>query len=214
MEFCPECSFMLYTKLIADPEDTSAIKKNLVKYCKNCGYTGEKITNKLDKCVYKRQYDNNYIVDRIQANKYTIFDNTLPVLAIDCINKKCITNITDTLDDNIVIIDNLPEYYTEADIRKITLNDTLMGLMDSTFETIQVQLTNMLVKAIPEKKTDLIEAINKIVIEHGEKDETLHAIEYNSEYYKKEVIYIKYDPDNMKYMYICRNCSESWLGNN
>ena len=30
---------------------------------------------------------------------------------------------------------------------------------------------------------------------------------------ESEVLYIKYDPDNMKYLYMCVNCSTSWKGN-
>ena len=26
----------------------------------------------------------------------------------------------------------------------------------------------------------------------------------------KEVMYVKYDPENMKYIYICVNCGTSW----
>ena len=29
-----------------------------------------------------------------------------------------------------------------------------------------------------------------------------------------EVLYIKYDPNDMKYLYMCVNCSTSWQGNN
>ena len=34
--------------------------------------------------------------------------------------------------------------------------------------------------------------------------------ESNTGSVEKDVIYIKYDPVNMKYMYICNICSESW----
>tara|TARA_B110000208_G_scaffold35160_1_gene46496 strand:- start:316 stop:963 length:648 start_codon:yes stop_codon:yes gene_type:complete len=215
MEFCPECSFMLYTKLVGSTEVPVTKKRNLVKYCKNCGYTGNKIVNHKDKCVYKRLYDNNYIVDRIQKNKYTIFDSTLPVLAIDCINDSCITNTDlDNMTDSIIIIDNLPEYYTETDIKTLIRSTEVNTFIDTSFNSLRVKLTSLVLKSLPGKKDELKAKINTILIKSGEHNETLHAIDYSSDFYKKEVIYIKYDPDNMKYMYICRNCSESWLGNN
>ena len=33
----------------------------------------------------------------------------------------------------------------------------------------------------------------------------------NSEKYKQDVIYLRYDDKNMKYMYLCCNCDENWI---
>ena len=47
MQFCPECKFMLYTKLLK-PENT------LINYCKNCNWSGE--LEDINTCIYKRNY--------------------------------------------------------------------------------------------------------------------------------------------------------------
>ena len=39
-------------------------------------------------------------------------------------------------------------------------------------------------------------------------DENLEVEEYNK--INKEVLFVKYDPDNMKYLYMCVNCGTSW----
>ena len=63
MEFCPECNFMLYTKLSheIDGDESSALK--LFNYCKNCGHQSGVISD--NKSVYKRNYENDFIADNL-----------------------------------------------------------------------------------------------------------------------------------------------------
>lgn len=82
MDFCQHCDNMMYVKL--DEE------KNLVLYCKNCGYETKKMRNQGS---YPLIHDNR-IDDETRysqaINKNIVFDPTLPhVNNIDCPNKNC-----------------------------------------------------------------------------------------------------------------------------
>ena len=64
----------------------------------------------------------------------------------------------------------------------------------------------------PKEFSSKLEAVlNSLPVEN-----LLNGIEIDDEFKKpeREVLYIKYDPENMKYLYMCVNCGTSWLGNN
>ena len=85
MQFCPQCKFMTYTKLNCN--ESPPILEN---YCKNCGWKGVKDIS--SKAIYKRNYKEDYIAEKVLSNKYTIFDVSLPRVEYDCINPECATN--------------------------------------------------------------------------------------------------------------------------
>ena len=71
MEFCEQCQFMLYTKLEdkgKNSEGKDCLK--LMNYCKNCGY--EKERDATNESIYERNYQKNFIADKLLSNKYTI----------------------------------------------------------------------------------------------------------------------------------------------
>lgn len=198
MEFCPGCNYMLYTKLITKDDDTKSIK--LVNYCKNCDYQKERESTK-DCSVYKRNYDNDYAAHKLLINKYTIYDNTLPKLCIECVSDNCITNL-DIDNSKSFVINNVPEIPDE--INNILEEDT-----ELIEKKIPIKLTSILVILKNSvDKTNLMKKYNDYQLDDSTKLKT-------SEFIKpiKEVLYIKYDPHNMKYLYMCVNCGTSWLGN-
>lgn len=239
MNFCENCNFMLYKKLQGS-DDCKGIPENskvchLIEYCKNCGY--EKPVVEDNTSVYKRTYQSNFAIDNIVKNKYIVYDNTLPRLLIDCKNKNCITsehynylNYT-----NSIIVGNIPENITNADIK-----DLLTGFStDSMTETLQdrdyvqtingfrmhfkrIRLCEIIVYYTHENISDesnieLLQTINTSFKEYIEtfdvkekfgQTEKLYLENYKK--YNKEVLYVKYDPQNMKYLYMCVNCGTSW----
>jgi rubrerythrin len=208
---------MLYTKLKTDENSSNNSSDNLNDeekkdidrpsileyYCKNCAYTTEMTDT--NTCIYKRNYEEDYIVERVISNKYTIYDNTLPRVNYDCINKDCPTNIDyDELDkEAYIMIDNLPPDYTNDDIETIFLND-----LESIEKTVRVKLTKYIIV--------LKSVADRIPFENKYKNKEIDGYKLNIIDYekpKKEVIYIKYDNINMKYLYICANCGTSWKKN-
>ena len=119
MNFCKNCNFMLYKKLANEEKSTvcNVSKESktcqLYEYCKNCGY--EKDITDEEVSVYKRNYKNNFVIDKIIKNKYIVYDNTLPRLNIDCKNERCISNeyFSHLNKNNCLIINNIPENITD-----------------------------------------------------------------------------------------------------
>lgn len=194
MQFCPTCKFLLYTKL--DNETN-----NLINYCKNCSWNGSLDTT--SNCIYKRNYQEDYIVDRVISNKYTIFDNTLPRVAFNCPNENCATNISNINIDNSFIINGIPIDISDNDLEFIYKNE-----LDNIKTVVRMKLSSLLIEANDvEQRDKLISQFRDMVLE-GNK---LSISEYSKP--KKEVLYIKYDNINMKYLYICAVCGTSWKKN-
>lgn len=200
MQFCPECNFMVYTKLSKSEDGSEEVK--LINYCKNCSWEGE--LEKTDDAIYKRNYENDFIADRILNNKYTIYDNALPRLTIGCINKKCLTNL-DINPDKTLIIDNLPETTEDSDIDSLLEESIKEG---KVIEKKRLRLTSIALTTPSIKiRDELIEKYNNMTIDTNQLSTKIYSKPDN------EVLYIKYDPENMKYLYMCVNCGSSWQGN-
>tara|TARA_B100001093_G_C26602948_1_gene916756 strand:+ start:119 stop:742 length:624 start_codon:yes stop_codon:yes gene_type:complete len=206
MQFCPECNFMVYTKLSTPEGDGD--EPSLINYCKNCSWTGT-LKNTED-AIYKRNYENDFIADRILNNKYTIYDNALPRLRIGCVNENCLTNL-EIDNERSLIINNLPETITEEEIFTDLLSEDINreGREILKRENVKrLRLTSIAITTSNKADRDyLIDKYNEIEYETN--------ILTTSEYKKpdNEVLYIKYDPENMKYLYMCVNCGSSWQGN-
>ena len=198
MQFCPQCNFMVYTKLSNEEGDGN--EPTLINYCKNCSWTG--VLENTEQAIYKRNYENDFIADRILNNKYTIYDNALPRLTIGCVNEKCLTNITIN-NASTFIINNLPETIDDSDIEQL-LKESEGEISNKT----RLRLTSIAITAINEdSKNSLMQKYNNMEFDNNI---------LTTEQYKKpdnEVLYIKYDPENMKYLYMCVNCGSSWQGN-
>ena len=205
MQFCPECNFMVYTKLSNQVEEETEGSKGdltLINYCKNCGWKG--VLENTETAIYRRNYENDFIADRILNNKYTIYDNALPRLNIGCTNDGCITNLS--IDsDNSFIIDNLPETIEDSDI-----SDFLKGDIDNNNISNYKRLRLTSVAVICKNSDVRDELLSKYA------EQNIDGNDLNTRNYTKpdnEVLYIKYDPENMKYLYMCVNCGSSWQGN-
>ena len=195
MQFCPECKFMTYTKL--NRTKTPHILEN---YCKNCGWKG--IKEDVSKPIYKRHYQEDYIANKALSNKYTIFDVALPRVAYDCPNTECVTNIKFD-PDKTVVITNIPPDHTEDEF-----NEIFSKFSEIIVKTYRVKLTSaIIVFNNSASKDTFTNSFDTKLINNYE----LYVNEYNPP--DKEVIYIKYDPNNMNYIYICVNCGISWKKN-
>ncbi len=217
MKFCPICKFMLYTKIKEnkppnDEEDTKSSTQSqqdiLQYYCKNCAWSKDEQTNDMNgssNCVYKRNYQEDYIVEKTISNKYTIYDNTLPRVTYDCINNDCPTNKDENIfnETNTIIVDNLPPDYTDNQVVNIFEDD-----IEKIYNAIRVKLTKYIISFNNESDKEIFVQKYNNTEESGYR---LNIVKYEKP--KKEVIYIKYDSINMKYLYICANCGTSWKKN-
>ncbi len=193
MEFCPMCNFMVYTKL-----NKGGDKPSLSHYCKNCGW--ENVIEDTKGPVYQRNYEEDHIADKALSNKYTIFDVTLPRVEYDCVNPMCAC-MRDIDSEMSFFVENIPEDMPADEFDKL-----FTDFSDNLAEKPQrVYLSQGLItcKSVEDKAKVKEQFSNKIVDEHK-----LHTKEYVKP--KNEILYIKYDPTNMKYLYLCAVCGTSW----
>lgn len=194
MQFCPECKFLTYTKL-------NEAKNQLLKYCKTCSWEGD--VENTDNSVYKRNYEEDYIADKIVTNKYTIYDVSLPRVEYDCTNPNCYTrqNINNELS---FIVNNISQ-----DDEDRTVYDLFIDKReDMSNNPVRIRLDSVLIQCKnAEKKKELMSYYNTKFNDKGYKIGEMITPP------KKEVLYIKYDPINMKYLYMCVNCGTSWKKN-
>ena len=176
--------------------------------------------------IYKRNYQDDYIADKIISNKYTIFDVTLPRKSLSCNNKKCLTyskNFNKLKDDNenIFLLKNVNADLEDEEITKIIIDDN----KDLNLNFHRIKLTNLIVFNNKNDENDKKKILNKLNNEEFtsklNEDEIVETYDLKDptnsktieDILKKEVIYIKYDHINMRYLYICTKCSESWKKN-
>jgi len=187
------CNFMVYTKLNKDSDTPT-----LSHYCKNCGW--ENVIEDTKGPVYQRNYEEDHIAEKALSNKYTIFDVTLPRVEYDCVNPNCacMRDIDSSLS---LFIENIP-----ADMPSDEFDKLFTEFSSNTSEKPQrVYLTKALIRCnTSEDKTIIEQQFNGKIID----DHTLRITDYVKP--NKEILYLKYDPTNMKYLYLCAVCGTSW----
>ena len=185
MNFCPKCRFMLYTKRELEDNTKKLSEENkyiLKNYCRNCSWEGS--YKKQDKkiTVYKRNYTNEFLTEKSLISQHTVNDPTLPRISnIKCVNEKCLTN----LGNSLYLIKNIKEEE--------------QALVASFSKITELDDNNIIID-----------------VQEGENIDTLTENEnFTStitEYQKpnREIIFMKYDPINLKYIYICSTCNTTW----
>ena len=99
MEFCENCSNMLYISVDNTDEDKSILKN----YCKNCNFSKE-LPNNESRAIIENVYENTENINyKLFINPHIKYDPTLPrVNNIKCINKEC-SKKKDEMDEVIYI---------------------------------------------------------------------------------------------------------------
>ena len=185
MKFCKKCNNMLY---IQSPENVVEIRYT----CRNCEY--KEIDKNPERCVYENIYNQKSSTHDIIYNKYIRHDATLPrINTINCINQNCISN--KNLTDVLIITD-------------LSIHQNREGF-DSQLQSILQRYDNP-EKIILDEDTIIIKAPPTRIIELRNELLQIHSfIEYHSTV-DSHIIFIKYDPDELKYVYICDYCNTSW----
>jgi DNA-directed RNA polymerase subunit M/transcription elongation factor TFIIS len=231
MKFCAECQSLLYLK--KTPE------KQLVYECKYCGkqeprkegtmcvYSSKSDGDYMTYQMAKNQYT-------IRDPTLPRLSN------VKCINSNCLTNHETSLIlinshntntesfigyiKNILVKNNIPE--DNLELRELSKDEiefygevhgsggplTMSDLPDSILPTLQV----LTFANLKEHKT-CIEILEQGSISEDNLLPKNHTLTKDPNYPEpilsqilREVISIKYDEINMKYMYICTTCGSSW----
>jgi len=197
---------MVYTKLIkAD--------NKLRNFCKNCNWEGEYLSNVDESiCIFKKIYSNEHLAQKTFSNKYAVFDPSLPrINNITCINKECITNKSFHLNRTLHItvlnndVDNLEwlaNYYSS------------LGLQVDSFSNVSLNGNEIITELSDEGSNSIFEHLynEQLVV----KDPSDNTITFNIKKYvqpKREILFMKYDVQNLKYLYLCSSCHTTWKTN-
>lgn len=195
MSFCGKCSNLLYESI----QDN-----NLIHVCKVCSY--EKPVNTSTPTVYKKFYSQDFLTQSFVTNPYTHLDTTLPRLR----NKKCINNSCETNTEEFIFeckyiseeefkkelsLRSPKETFTFTKIKELnSFNDHWLGTISKEqFNTLFPETTELHLKQNIQKGN--------------------YRIDFLCKPYENDILYVKYDDKNMKFMYICCCCQTSWKNN-
>ena len=186
MHFCSECHNMYYLKIRDENEE---VADSLIYYCRNCGHEDTTLTGE-SVCVSDTQLRRSEQKFTHMVNEYTKYDPTLPrINTIKCPNQECSSN-----------------------------SDIKGGAGASTIKKTPAKIT---LRKSAKTKVDL--AAKKEEAEQEQEEEATAkpatakeqaTAQQASQNNNREVIYIRYDDINMKYVYLCVHCDTTWKTDN
>ncbi len=189
MHFCSNCKNMYYLKIQENEGNT------LIYYCRNCGHEDTTLTSD-NLCVSETQLRRSEQKYTHMVNEYTKFDPTLPrINTIKCPNQECSSNGKGggaTKKSKTAKVDG-PEPTAEKEFIKEAVASAKVSIKKA--------------KTVKEKKA-VLEEVKEMKEEEAA---TTVALEENN---NREVIYIRYDDINMKYVYLCVHCDTTWKTDN
>ena len=193
MKFCTECHNMYYLKVSDD--DSETVSNILIYYCRNCGY--EEITsNEGSICVSDIELKRGEKKYTHAVNEYTKYDPTLPrINTIKCPNQECVSNQlggggsgqkSKTKSSSMKEINNSVNSANKSAADALESAEKAQQIADELAQ--EAKETKITEKSNLEEKHNMIDNGNS----------------------NREVIYIRYDDINMKYVYVCVNCNTTW----
>lgn len=186
MHFCSKCDNMYYIRLGAGEQDPSDIT-SLYHYCRNCGHE-DKIKETI--CVSKLQLKHHTQSYSNIINKYTKLDPTLPrINNIKCPNAECRSNPR-TAESGGATFMRPGIAAGAAGVKRKEMSSGVVGARDLNEEDYDEG---------DESGADIDRA------------PVVDSIAFaNSEPLPREVIYLRYDEVNMRYVYLCAICDTLW----
>jgi len=201
---------MYYLKI---SDEDGNIGDTLIYYCRNCGHEDTTL-NTTNICVSDMQLLTSEKKYTHIVNEYTKFDPTLPrINTIKCPNQECSSNgfaggVGKTASKAAS---------KAAEKAASKLEEKATKAASKAAEKATKAAEKAASKAADKKKTGLEqvleqqEEIEEAQAEQQEKAQTL--VEASGEN-NREVIYIRYDDINMKYVYLCVHCDTTWRTDN
>ena len=198
MKFCSECHNMYYLK-VSDVEDE--ISNTLIYYCRNCGHEDSNIDEE-SICVSDMQLKRSEQNFTHIVNDYTKYDPTLPrINSIKCPNQDC--------DSNTMNGGGSGSYSGSA--KKKSLKKHLDSANKSAADAMASAADAEKILNEIEKQEEEIEK-EEVKTKSSLADNQI--MDYDSTKANREVLYIRYDDVNMKYVYVCVHCNTTWKTDN
>jgi len=228
--FCKDCKNFLFLKNVKNDDGKVT---NMIYYCKKCGFT---YTNNNKKMLYDITY-NSDATSKFLYNDYLKYDPTIPHLkSMYCVNPNCASNLPCKLS---ITFKHYPDGTGHLSVPRnmeqeltLELNNELgdevrsLGLLVKSIaaNTYYAILTKTDTEHSNEEYNTVMQSIseylnNKKMDRHsahasGEETVLKQVAKYvNIEDVKEntnDVLFIKYDSLNMKFLYKCCVCSTSW----
>jgi DNA-directed RNA polymerase subunit M/transcription elongation factor TFIIS len=212
---------MYYLKI---SDEDGNIGDTLIYYCRNCGHEDTTL-NTTNICVSDMQLLTSEKKYTHIVNEYTKYDPTLPrINTIKCPNQECSSNgfaggVGKTAAEKASKAAEKASKAAEKAASK--LEEKAMKAASKAAEKASKAAEKAASKAANKKKTGLEQ-----VLEEQKEIEEAQAEQQEQEQEKaqtlveasgennREVIYIRYDDINMKYVYLCVHCDTTWRTDN
>ena len=231
MHFCSNCHNMYYLK-IRDAEEGA---NSLIYYCRNCGNEDTTLTSE-NICVSETQLRRSEQKYTHMVNEYTKYDPTLPrINSIKCPNQDCISNTKlggakpkataataaaaaeDTKKKPVLKVKTTKKALAQAEQAQIQAQQIQAQQIQAQQIEAQIAAQEQLVEqqanaALTE--AEQVKAAAEQLIEGKEEKEQGEKEEGQKGESMREVIYIRYDDINMKYVYLCVHCDTTWKTDN
>ena len=235
MHFCTICHNMYYLKIREEDGGNS-----LNYYCRNCGHEDTALTAETI-CVSETQLRRSEQKFTHMVNEYTKYDPTLPrINTIKCPNQECSSNVSqaggnidvqavgvfhggnqiqeaeNAFGQNAVEDSNLLSggAGTAADTKKKLVLGTTKN---KTAKTLAKEAEESAKEAVKSAKA-AEQSVKAVIAAEETAEKTLLASKKPTSKKEKEnereVIYIRYDDINMKYVYLCVHCDTTWKTDN
>ena len=163
-------------------------ENDLIYYCRNCGQENRSIIAE-NVCVSETQLRRSEQKFTHMVNEYTKFDPTLPrINTIKCPNQECSSNTLAGGGGTIKL--------TPAQKEKMKKRKSLLAAAAASATTT----TTTSAAAASATTTTTSAATASATTEEKEEE--------------REVIYLRYDDINMKYIYLCVYCDTIWKTDN
>ena len=199
MQFCSECHNMYYLKIKDENEE---VGNTLIYYCRNCGHEDVSLST-TNICVSDMQIQSSEKQYSHIVNEYTKYDPTLPrINTIKCPNQDCSSNLS------MQGGGGAGEASKKAATKKTTIKPKT-----TTVKKTKTQKKDSLIAADVDEDEDA-DDLETNMGENAAAAPMDNRIVGNDIQNNQEVIYIRYDDTNMKYVYLCVHCNTTWRTDN
>ena len=230
MHFCSNCHNMYYLK-IRDAEEGA---NSLIYYCRNCGNEDTTLTSE-NICVSETQLRRSEQKYTHMVNEYTKYDPTLPrINSIKCPNQDCISNTKlggakpkataataaeDTKKKPVLKVKTTKKALAQAEQAQQIQAQQIQAqqIQAQQIQAQQIEAQEQLVEQQAQAaltEAEQVKAAAEQLIEGKEEKEQGEKEEGQKGESMREVIYIRYDDINMKYVYLCVHCDTTWKTDN
>jgi hypothetical protein len=201
-DFCKVCRYYLYLEEVHPTKEESEIGavSELRRVCRNCGYYKKMDGGLILEIDLKEKTSEGY---KILMNEFTKNDPTLPhVHNLRCPNRRCLSNKGRLYPDVVDKPVSIPMKLDEVDEKGSPIAAPAASIPEI------VEASEEPDEAIPLGPSPAAAAAAASM--NGGAGPDIESEDDDKGEVESDVIYLKYDSVNMKYLYICNVCDTKW----